>query len=126
MPPSGQLSHTSMSRSVSWARIVAITSLVVSCVALFMGIIFLPSHGDLRRLPYEVTGPGVVRFYNQEKHVLIHESDFGYVKMMEVCGVVPVWEKMHVNIRFHWANDGKPDNAGCYQIDGVQRLGPDY
>jgi hypothetical protein len=68
---------------------------------------------------FEETGMGFVRSIDWYHRTFIHETDSGFIKVLNPCDrAMPVWQGMRANIRFHWDND---EFKKCYWIDGVQR-----
>lgn len=125
------LTTDSMRSSLRRSRYMAGLSSITALIAIVLVWIIWPS--PTNKVSYEATGPGVVRYFEPQRHMLLHESDGGYMKMLEpVCGTPGVWAHMRVNIRFHWSEvlmhwdrTAYANSEGCYQIENIQRIGPD-
>lgn len=129
----GELSNVKMTFSVGAAKSLAWFALIiafVSLIGLYIAWPTKPKPGPV----IETTGPIIVRYYNPGSRELLVEGPGGFQKMLlPVCdGQAGVWPHERAEIFFHWAkyrqwHSGRGPESGeeCYQIDRVNRLGPD-
>lgn len=126
------LSNKSMQKSLLRTRLAALVSFLLALVATVLTWINWPTPPFV--LPYEATGPGIVRYYDYPRRMIIHENSHGFIKVLQpVCSQqVGVWIHMQANIRYTWNSyhtfhqgRGPDANEECYDILNVQRIGPD-
>lgn len=126
------LSVEAMRKRIWRSRLTALIAIICSWVGLLIAYLIYPPAP--KPLPYEVTGPGTVRYYDVSKRMILHENHLGFMKMLEpTCSQeLPVWNHMQANILFKWKagtlwSGGAGPSGGyqCYEIISVQRTGPD-